>query len=112
MVAGKTTLSHEEKSMISRFFKVSALAGCLVFASGASAFDQSDIVPALAGAAVGAVLVAALSDSDDDHEHRRHPPRYEQPYRQPPRPLAYRPQPVRYVAVPVHPQHGRQDWRR
>lgn len=93
--------------MISRFSKVSALAGCLVFAGGASAFDQSDLVPALAGAAAGAVLVAVLSDSDDDHEHRRHPPRRELSYRQPPRPLAYRPQPVRYVAVPVHPARSR-----
>ncbi|WP_313517484.1 hypothetical protein [Pseudomonas sp.] len=97
--------------MLSRVFKVGLLAGCLVFAGGASAFDQSDIVPALAGAAVGAVLVAVLSDSDDDHEHRRQPPRREFSYRQPPRPVMYRPQPVRYVAVPVHRQHG-WDYRR
>ncbi|KRW69156.1 hypothetical protein [Stutzerimonas nitrititolerans] len=70
--------------MFSRILKVGLLAGCLVAAGTASAADRNVVVPVLAGAAVGAVLVAVLADSSDDrhrhhtvrHHHRPAPPRY------------------------------------
>ena len=77
--------------MISKMSKVLILAGCLVAAGTASAADRDVVVPVIAGAAVGAVLMTALSDSGG-HHHRHH----------------YAPQPVRYApAPPPHwgPQH-------
>ncbi|MFL9812197.1 hypothetical protein D7241_02940 [Stutzerimonas sp. VN223-3] len=99
--------------MFGRIIKVGLLAGCLIMAGTASASDRNVVVPVLAGAAVGAVLVAVLSKSDDDHHeyrqprHAQHRPhaRY---HRAPPRVVNYRPKRVEYVMVPVE----RRDWRR
>ncbi len=98
--------------MFSRILKVGLLAGCLVAAGHASAADRNVAVPVLAGAAVGAVLVAVLANaSDDDHRHQppRHyhqPPRHHGHYpRQVPRAVKYRPKQVKYVVV------ERRDWR-
>ena len=101
--------------MFSRILKIGLLTGCLITASAASAADRNVVVPVLAGAAVGAVLVAVLSnDSDDRHSHR-HSRRYQhQPkphvhhHRHAPRAIRYRPKRVEYVMVPVE----RRDWRR
>jgi hypothetical protein len=97
--------------MLSRISKVGLLVGCLVAAGSASAFERSDVVPVIAGAAVGALLATALADDDHDHHHEHHD-------RYPARPMAYRepqrmpyahyrpvPQPVRYV--PVRQSHER-----
>jgi nucleoside-specific outer membrane channel protein Tsx len=98
--------------MFSRILKVGLLAGCLVVASTASAAERNVVVPVLAGAAVGAVLIAVLANaSDDDHRHRppRHyhqPPRHHGRYaRQVPRAVKPRPKRVEYVVV------ERRDWR-
>jgi nucleoside-specific outer membrane channel protein Tsx len=98
--------------MFSRILKVGLLTGCLVVAGQASAADRNVVVPVLAGAAVGAVLVAVLANASDDDD-RRHAPRR---YHQPPRHQAhysprsrragkYRPKRVEYVRV------ERRDWR-
>jgi nucleoside-specific outer membrane channel protein Tsx len=99
--------------MFSRILKVGLLVGCLVAAGTASAADRNVVVPVLAGAAVGAVLVAVLANaSDDDHRHQRHR-HYHQPRRhyghygrQMPRASKHRPKRVEYVVV------ERRDWRR
>jgi hypothetical protein len=96
--------------MLSRISKVVLLAGCLVAAGGASAFERSDVVPVIAGVAVGALLVSTFSNSHDD--------RHRHDYRQPQRVVHYAPRPnpyhryrhaprqVRYVAVPVREVRG------
>jgi hypothetical protein len=96
--------------MLSRISKVVLLAGCLVAAGGASAFERSDVVPVIAGVAVGALLVSTLNNSHDD--------RHRHDYRQPQRVVHYAPRPhphhryrhaprqVRYVAVPVREVRG------
>lgn len=100
--------------MFSRILKVAVLAGCLVGAGTASAADRNVVVPVLAGAAVGAVLVAVLANaSDDDHRHQAprnayQPPRPAVRYvrQAPPRVVKYQPKRVEYVVVERH------DWRR
>jgi len=101
--------------MFSRILKIGLLAGCLVAASAASAADRNVAVPVLAGAAVGAVLVAVLSNDSDDRHGNQHSRRYQpQPkrhvhyHRHAPRVVKYRPQRVEYVMVPVE----RRDWHR
>lgn len=96
--------------MLSRISKVVLLAGCLVAAGGASAFERSAVVPVIAGVAVGALLVSTLNNSHDD----RHCHDYRQPQRlvhYAPRPNPYQryrhgPRQVRYVAVPVREVRG------
>ncbi|QGZ30380.1 hypothetical protein [Stutzerimonas stutzeri] len=92
--------------MFSRTLKVGLLVGCLVVAGHASAADRNVVVPVLAGAAVGAVLVAVLANaSDDDHRHQpprhyRQPPRHHVQHRRPvPRVVHYRPKRVEYVVI-------------
>ncbi|MDX1722685.1 MAG: hypothetical protein R3355_06170 [Pseudomonas sp.] len=96
--------------MLSRISKVVLLAGCLVAAGGASAFERSDVVPVIAGVAVGALLVSTFNNSHDD--------RHRHDYRQPQRVVHYAPRPsrhhryrhaprqIRYVAVPVREARG------
>ena len=96
--------------MLSRISKVVLLAGCLVAAGGASAFERSDVVPVIAGVAVGALLVSTFNNSRDD--------RHRHDYRQPQRVVHYEPRPsrhhryrhaprqIRYVAVPVREARG------
>jgi len=100
--------------MFSRILKVGLLAGSLVAAANASAADRSVVVPVLAGAAVGAVLVAVLSDSSDDrhrhhaarHHHRAPPPRHQLHYsRHVPRGGKHGQRHTQYVLVPVV-RHG------
>jgi len=92
--------------MFSRILKFGLLTGCLVAASAASAADRNVVVPVLAGAAVGAVLVAVLAkDSDDRHQRARHyrhqPKRHVHHHRYVPHAARYRPKRVEYVMVPV-----------
>lgn len=100
--------------MFSRILKIGLLTGCLITASAASAADRNVVVPVLAGAAVGAVLVAVLAkDSDDRHDHRNRryqhqPKRHVHHHRHAPRAVTYRPKRIEYVMVPVE----RRDWRR
>ena len=80
--------------MFSKMTNVLILAGSLIFAGAATANERNVIVPVIAGAAVGAVLAAVISNSNRDHDR----PRYKQ-YRPQPR---YQPQyyeAVRYVPV-------------
>lgn len=98
--------------MFSRILKVGLLTGCLVVAGQASAADRNVVVPVLAGAAVGAVLVAVLANASDDDDRRHSPRHYHQPprhqhhyARQLPRAVKYRPKRVEYMRV------ERRDWR-
>lgn len=79
--------------MFSKMTQVLILSGSLLAAGAASANERDVIVPALAGAAVGAVLATVISNSSQDH----HRPQYRN-YRPQPH---YRPQyqAVRYVPV-------------
>jgi len=101
--------------MFSRIFKVALLAGCLVVAGNASATDRNVVVPVLAGAAVGAVLVAVLADSSDDrhrphsahHHHRPPPPRHYRHHPRPaPRAMSHRYHGKQYVLVERHGRRG------
>lgn len=110
--------------MFSRILKVGLLACCLVAAGNASA-DRNVVVPVLAGAAVGAVLVAVLANSSDDrrryqeprHYHRQPQPRHHSHHshhnhrsqyrRDLPRAARYRSH-REYVMVPVE---RRGEWR-
>lgn len=103
--------------MFSRILKVGLLAGCLVAAGTASAADRNVVVPALAGAAVGAVLVAVLSDSSDDrhrhavrHHHRPPPRHYVHHPRHAPSAVKHGYHGKQYVLVPVE-RHGRRGGR-
>jgi hypothetical protein len=82
-------------TMFSKTTKALALSGLLAAAGAASASERNVIVPVIAGAAVGAVLAAVISQSNNDrHGHDRDyrpQPRYE------PRYVQY--QPVAYVRV-------------
>lgn len=100
--------------MFSRILKVGLLAGSLVATANASAADRNVVVPVLAGAAVGAVLVAVLSDSSDDrhrhhaarHHHRPPPPRHHVHHsRYVPRGVKHGHRHKQYVMVPVE-RHG------
>ena len=101
--------------MFSRILKVGLLIGCLVAAGTASAADRNVVVPVLAGAAVGAVLVAVLSDSSDDrhrhhsarHHHRPAPPRHHMHHhRHAPRGVKHGYQRKHYVVVERHGYRG------
>lgn len=104
--------------MFSRVLKVGLLAACLVGAGNASATDRSVVVPVLAGAAVGAVLVSVLSNSSEDrhrhharHHHRPPPPRhYAHHPRHAPRVAKHSYRGKQYVLVPVE-RHGRRGGR-
>lgn len=103
--------------MFSRILKVGLLAGCLVAAGTASAADRNVVVPVLAGAAVGAVLVAVLADSSDDrhrhavrHHHRPPPRHYVHHPRHAPRAVKHGYHGKQYVLVPVE-RHGRRGGR-
>lgn len=96
--------------MLSRISKVVLLAGCLVAAGSASAFERSQVVPVIAGVAVGALLVSAFNNSHDDrqrHDYRQpqrvvhYAPRHNRHHRN-----GYAPRQVRYVAVPVREVRG------
>ena len=105
--------------MFSRILKVGLLAVCLAAAGNASATDRSVVIPVLAGAAVGAVLVAALSDSSDDrhrphvrHHHSPPPPkRYAHHPRHAPRIVQHSYRGKQYVLVPLE-RHGQRGGRR
>ncbi|MBA1263300.1 hypothetical protein [Stutzerimonas stutzeri] len=90
--------------MFSRILKVGLLTGCLVAAGNASAADRNVVVPVLAGAAVGAVLVAVLADSPDDR-HRHHSARH---HHRPPAPKYYRHYPRHAPRAVRHGYHGKQ----
>ena len=105
--------------MSSRILKIGLLAACLVAAGNASAGDRNVVVPVLAGAAVGAVLVAVLSDSSDDrqrhqvvhHHHRPTPPRNHRYHpRHVPRGAKHGHHHKQYVMVPVL-RHEHRGWR-
>jgi len=103
--------------MFSRILKVGLLAGCLVAAGTASAADRNVVVPVLAGAAVGAVLVAVLADSSDDrhrhavrHHHRSPPRHYVHHPRHAPSAVKHGYHGKQYVLVPVE-RHGRRGGR-
>ncbi|MGN5595395.1 hypothetical protein [Stutzerimonas nitrititolerans] len=104
--------------MFSRILKVGLLAGCLIAAGTASAADRNVVVPVLAGAAVGAVLVAVLADSSDDrhrhhavrHHHRPPPRHYVHHPRHAPRAVKHGYHGKQYVLVPVE-RHGRRGGR-
>lgn len=86
--------------MISKMTQALILTGALLTAGAASASEGDVIVPALAGAAVGAVLVTLISNSGNDQPHhsrdRGHaPPRFQPRY-----------QPVAYVPVRPPAPHG------
>ncbi len=99
--------------MFSRIAKVALLLGCLAAAGSASAYERSAVVPAIAGAVVGVLLVSAYADAHDDHpRHDYRQPRWGAHYS--PRAVPGRrdyhgPRHARYVAVPI--RDGRHEYR-
>jgi len=80
--------------MFSKMTQALILSGCLLAAGAASADERNMIVPAIAGAVVGAVLVGALSDQGHEHHYRPQYQGYQPQYRP-----QYQYQPVAYVPV-------------
>ncbi|MFF7707491.1 hypothetical protein [Pseudomonas sp. NPDC007930] len=90
--------------MFSKMTKILLLSGCLIGAgvasTNASAQPSDVIVPALAGAAVGAIIAGSLDNGG--HHHRDH---YDRGYyRAPPQPVYYQPRPVYYAPPPPRPR--------
>lgn len=89
--------------MFSKMTQALILSGCLVAAGAASAGERNVIVPVIAGAAVGAVLATAISNSGHDHYRPQYQQYRPQPHYQP----QYQYQPVAYVPVATRVEYRR-----
>jgi hypothetical protein len=93
--------------MLSKMSHALILSGLLAAAGTASASERNVIVPVIAGAAVGAVLAAVISQSNN-HRHERY-----QDYRPQPRYApGYQPRYQQYPPVAYVPVRERIEYRR